>query len=412
VVDGAGQQTRIINWAQPLGRWQLGQRTLTRAEIDYFLGFHAARKGSLEGFRFKDWADYKINNSIGVGDGTITEYQLYKLYTFGTDSVKRPITKPVTGLSILVDGVEEEDLEIDFSTGLVTFDNPPAEDAIITAVGTFDVPVRFEQDSINFRFVAKNLFQLDALSIVEVRIKEELPLANQIPDSLGLIPLNYDFETIGGTSFSTQILPNRGGFERRIQNWSVPLKKFQVGDRVVNVSELEELIALFRVARGGAVQFRYYDHQTEIEIPVRFEADSLDFRFDAATSEEVGEKLFNLSGLPLIQSLVIYGSLIESRTVAFKDTVEPNPPNGIYPFTITAPSQFDGYSDLQIKAYLVQASWDNRAILGLFSNNTLGTYSGNYFIGTGKSFNAIVIQDSAGPCYFTGSIRWEAWTIS
>jgi hypothetical protein len=311
----------------------------------------------------------------------------------------------------LIEGVEEEDLEIDTTTGLVTFGNPPEEDAVITAIGTFDVPVRFEQDSINFRFVAKDLFALESLSLVEERLDNPLPF-DGLPESLGLIPLGYDFDTVGGPTFSTTIIKSCGGFESRAQNWQVPRRRWQVGDRTVNSTELEELLSLFRIARGGAVEFKYYDHQTEQEIPVRFEQDSIEFRFDAATSEEVGEKLFYLSGLPLIQSKIIYGSLIESRTRSFEDNLGVDVPNGTYTFSVTAPPEFDIYSELQIRAYLIEAEWDNRAILGLFYNDTLGTFNGDFFIGVGKTFNAFVVQDSAGPCYFTGTIRWEAWTIS
>ena len=97
-----GSQQRNANWWLPLGRWQLGERTLLESqkdkleEVTYLKEFHAARKGSLEGFRFKDWSDYQIIAQIvGIGDGVETEWQLKKTYYAGSASCARPITKPV-----------------------------------------------------------------------------------------------------------------------------------------------------------------------------------------------------------------------------------------------------------------------------------------------------------------------------
>jgi uncharacterized protein (TIGR02217 family) len=419
LTQGNGQEQRNVNWSQPLGRWQLGSRTLFREEIDSFLAFHTARKGSLQGFRFKDWSDYKFSNQIGTGNGSKTQFQLYKTYTAAGQSVKRPITKPVTGtVQVKVNG-STVTFTLNSTTGVVTLTTAPSTGATVTASGEFDVPVRFEQDSINFRFVAADpdsgeaLFELQQLSVIEIRVSPGLALSlDSVPSALShTLNIGYDYDTVGGPSFSTGIIANSGGFESRVNNWDIPRKKFQVGDRTVTRSELEYLLSLFRICRGNAVEFQFKDWQNEQEIKARFDSEEISFRFDAQ-DVETGEAIFYLSGLPIVQTGANYAELLFSTTSTFEDTiVEAYPPNGIYPFPITAPSSLDVYSDDQIRAYLIGAQWDNRAVLGLFSRDTLGTFSGDYFIGIGKNFNAVIIQDSLGPCYFLGTIRWEAWRL-
>jgi uncharacterized protein (TIGR02217 family) len=83
IVDGSGAEQRNINWSQPLGRWQIGNRTgdrcLDKSELDALLAFHTARQGSLEGFRFKDWTDYRgVAQLLGVGNGIQTQFKLRK----------------------------------------------------------------------------------------------------------------------------------------------------------------------------------------------------------------------------------------------------------------------------------------------------------------------------------------------
>lgn len=413
VVDGQGQEQRAINWTQPLGRWQIGNRVVNREELDYFLDFHSDRKGAFEGFRFKDWSDYSFNNEIAVGDGVTTEFQLIKVYSVGSYSVSRPITKPRTGVVVKVDG-EIIEIALDTITGLISFSSPPALDAIIEAAGDFDVPVRFEQDSIQFRFFAADsitgeaFFELSNLSVVEIRQFTEIPF-EELPTLSHTIDLGYDYETLGGPGFLTKILSNRAGAEKRISQWTASKRRFQLGDRTLNKEELSYFLSLFRICRGAALSFQFKDWQTEQVITVRFETDEIAVRFDAANSDEV---IFYLSGLPVVETSLRYGTLITSVTSTFEDAVERFPPNGIYPFTIEAPEELDEYPDIQIRAYLTSAQWDNRSQLGLFANDTLGTYGGNFFIGIGKTFTAVVVQDSLGPCYFTGTIRWEAWTIS
>ena len=142
------EQRNCTRWF-PLGRWQLGNRLIYEGddkginEVEYLRAFHAARKGSKQGFRYKDWTDYfGVNQHIGTTDGITTQWQLTKRYYAGSYFVYRPIIKPVEGtVNMYLDGNSITYPLINYSTGVISFLVPPAPGQVITADFEFDVPV-------------------------------------------------------------------------------------------------------------------------------------------------------------------------------------------------------------------------------------------------------------------------------
>jgi len=109
--------------------------------------------GSLHGFRFKDWADYILLDSVlGTAVGGADEtMQLIKTYTFGGESTIRAIVKPVdTTINIMEDGIPLSSVT-DPTTGIVTFTSTAGK--VITATGEFDVPVMFDDDKLEISLV-------------------------------------------------------------------------------------------------------------------------------------------------------------------------------------------------------------------------------------------------------------------
>lgn len=313
LVDGSGAEQRNANWSQPLGKWQIGDRYALYWEINYFLDFHAARKGSLEGFRFKDWSDYQsIKQQLGIGDGTKQAFQLIKTYTIGSNSVIRPILKPVANtIRIYIDNVElHSGWSVDITTGIVIFTTAPNVGAIITADFEFDVPVRFEQDKIDFRFDAyevgtgEAIFQLQNLSLVELRLKPTINISPFfVPVSINeVLDLGYDYGTVGGPAYNTAVTSVGAGYEKRTNNWSQSRGKWQIGDRTLTRNELDYLIAFFRVTKGASSGFNYQDWQSNQNKQVRFESDSIEFRFDAVDLVN-NNAIFYLSGSSVIETI-------------------------------------------------------------------------------------------------------------
>lgn len=130
---GNGYEYRQANWLYPLHRYTLAKVESTEAIFDEVLKWFHAAQGRLSGFRLKDHADYKscaitgtpaaTDQSIGTGDSSTVAFQLQKLYTIGSTTQKRLITKPVTGTTrIAVGGVElVQQWTVDTTTGIVTF---------------------------------------------------------------------------------------------------------------------------------------------------------------------------------------------------------------------------------------------------------------------------------------------------
>lgn len=175
VVTGGGNEQRNSNWSEARGRWQIGDRLYDRAELDSIINFFRAVKGSAIGFRFKDWSDYSATKQlIGVGNGSLTQFQLKKTYSVGALTSDRTIKKPVPGtVLVYVANVPTiAGVSVDATTGIVTFTSPPTGN--VAASFEFDVPVRFEQDRFDHRYDGGTddnaLFYVSSLSVVEIRV--------------------------------------------------------------------------------------------------------------------------------------------------------------------------------------------------------------------------------------------------
>ena len=93
----SGHERRNANWAMARGRWNVAHGLKKREQVAELIAFFRARRGRVYGFRFKDWTDYDASaQSLGIGDGATTSFQLVKHYASGGELETRLITKPVT----------------------------------------------------------------------------------------------------------------------------------------------------------------------------------------------------------------------------------------------------------------------------------------------------------------------------
>lgn len=151
VVTGSGHEKRNVNWSNARARYNVAHGVKSQTQLDQLVAFFRARKGRAVGFRFKDWTDYKgIGESIGSGNGSITNFQLTKTYISGAVSEIRIITKPVSEtVKIYVNSVlQVSGVSVNTATGMVTFTTAPASSTAIAADFEFDVPVRFDTDKL------------------------------------------------------------------------------------------------------------------------------------------------------------------------------------------------------------------------------------------------------------------------
>jgi len=182
VTLGSGFEERNGVWANSRRHYDVGYGVKTLDDLHAVTAFFEARLGRLYGFRFKDFADFKsrapneavtpLDQGIGTGDGTATQFQLIKTYTFGPSSWVRTIDKPVSGtVRVAIAGVEQTSgISIDITTGLIAFDSAPATGAAVTAGYEFDTLVRFDTDFLSINFSNFAAGEIPSIPLVEIRL--------------------------------------------------------------------------------------------------------------------------------------------------------------------------------------------------------------------------------------------------
>jgi uncharacterized protein (TIGR02217 family) len=136
------------------------------------------------GFRWRDPLDYASCASgttpapgdqlIGVGDGVATKFTLVKTYGSGFAPYARAIVKPVDGsVRVAVNGTEQvapTAFACDPTTGVVTFTagHVPPSGAVVSAGFLFDVPVRFDTDSLDVDLSAFEAGDIPKIPLIEI----------------------------------------------------------------------------------------------------------------------------------------------------------------------------------------------------------------------------------------------------
>lgn len=179
-----GFEERNTPWAHSRRRYDAGVGLRSLNDVETLIAFFEARTGQLHGFRWKDWSDYKScaplatpapeDQLIGTGDGLTTVFQLQKTYVSGLQSYTRPIRKPVLGTVVVAIAADPKIEGLEFTlnpeTGEVTFALAPDLGTRVTAGFEFDVPVRFDTDSIQTSVASFQAGDVPTVPVVEIRL--------------------------------------------------------------------------------------------------------------------------------------------------------------------------------------------------------------------------------------------------
>ena len=180
VVVRSGHESRNVNWTYPRHQYDVAYGVRTIDDLEELIEFFHAVGGKAYGFRFKDWSDYKSCNTgvgtdetdqlIGTGDAIEDDFQLVKKYTKGSFTRTRIISKPVTGtVSIALNDVNQPSgWTVDTTTGIVTFASPPGGSVTVKAGYEFDVPCRFDTDTLQVNLESYNTGTAQT-PIIEIR---------------------------------------------------------------------------------------------------------------------------------------------------------------------------------------------------------------------------------------------------
>jgi uncharacterized protein (TIGR02217 family) len=176
----SGDEERNASWANSRRRYDVAYGIRRADDLAAVVAFFEARNGRLHGFRYKDWADYKsalpsqaitaTDQQIGTGTGSLQTFQLTKRYTSGAQTWVRTIAKPVAGTVRVALGMIEQlsGWTVD-TTGVVTFTTAPANGVIVRAGFEFDVPVRFDSDTLDVTLDFERLGSITSIPLLEIR---------------------------------------------------------------------------------------------------------------------------------------------------------------------------------------------------------------------------------------------------
>lgn len=186
----SGFEQRIGQWARSRVEFELSLQVYNETTIERIRAFFEARQGRLYGFRCRDWSDFYVGYTkqlgssawplgtphvFATGNGTQTVFQLQRRYESGSTIVNRKVTRPLPAFvpapfRLWVGGVEQTSgWTLNSSTGVVTFTSAPANGAKIAWAGLFDLPVRFDTDSLSLNLEALNIGATSGLRIIEIR---------------------------------------------------------------------------------------------------------------------------------------------------------------------------------------------------------------------------------------------------
>ena len=160
----SGAEQRNAAWQDARGMWDVSHGVRSEAQLKTLIAFFRVMKGRANGFRFKDWQDFKAESGEGVFRTlTATTFQMVKRYTLAASVHDRDIKKPVSGTISITGG---SGVSIDYVTGIVTV----ASGTPTAWTGQFDVPCRFDTDQMRTSIIAYNLHSWGQIPVIEIRV--------------------------------------------------------------------------------------------------------------------------------------------------------------------------------------------------------------------------------------------------
>lgn len=390
-----GGESRSKPRSLPIGKWQLGNRKIYQSELTQVIQletFFRERNGSYEGFRFKDWTDYKATLSqIGVGDGVKNTFQLVKRYQVGTYYFDRPIPKPVAGtISLFVDTVPVTGT-VNTTNGLVTLDATPTSGALVTATFEFDIPVWFDPQTQSFplqfqtydKDTGEAIYSLGNLQVIEGSVDFGL----EVPEN-EIFPRPLTFATEEDRFWEVYIRDpkfNLGFFDgstgmvqtenrtyqraawRKTELDSGFKRVLRLPNRLIDDSQLSDILNYWWVCKGQLIEFELiYKDENYI---VRFDTNP-SFKF-VIKSDANESAFYEVSGLSFI------GDRFKRETLTFSGGAA----GILHSFTLTANPSFNIPAHADI--YLYASTWDKEGTLEEYNTLEVPNGESGYYINMG-----------------------------
>lgn len=184
----SGHEYRVQRHSQGRQRYRFAKNQMTTTSWAALLEFFYERRGNLHGFRLQDLRDYSTGTNgtgtpteldcvLGTGDGTETDFQLFKTYGVGgLNPYARTLSLPVAGsVLVAVDGTPTGSFSVTNPGGLITLASPPGAGDVVTAGCYFDVPVRFDMREEQLEVRLETVLGYATLECVELKDEVEFP---------------------------------------------------------------------------------------------------------------------------------------------------------------------------------------------------------------------------------------------
>ncbi len=163
----SGREVRRLESEAARQKYILKNCRLSYLQFEQFNNFFRARRGSCFSFRFRDYADYKVEKQvIAVGDGRAKQFLLVKLYDDQVSPYCRRITKPVVGtVKIYLDNVLI-DADINYLEGIISLKEPLIQGQTLSADFIFDLMVRFSANSFSYNYCSDGSVELENIRLL------------------------------------------------------------------------------------------------------------------------------------------------------------------------------------------------------------------------------------------------------
>lgn len=167
VVVDSGEETRNQQWEYPRHEYDVAFGVKEFYHLQNLISYFHVAAGRFVGFRYKDWNDFKScqysSDTITSSDcvqttaysGATTYIPIYKSYNQGGFIRDRRIRKPIsTSVLVSVNSsiYSTANYTVDSTRGRINFNVVPSTGVVIKAGFEFDVPVRFDTDSLAVNF--------------------------------------------------------------------------------------------------------------------------------------------------------------------------------------------------------------------------------------------------------------------
>ncbi len=180
----SGFEQRNVNWQDARASYEVTHGVKTRDQMEALQDFFYARNGKAYGFRYKDWADFTIEDGVVAQfDGTSQTPQLYKRYEpqtsfFYDRPIKKFVPSSLNGVFYLVSSsgvrldLAPNQYSLDYNSGIFTLGfRPAAGTSLFVEYIEFHVPVRFDIDQMKITQDAWEQMSWPSIELIELKLK-------------------------------------------------------------------------------------------------------------------------------------------------------------------------------------------------------------------------------------------------